>query len=45
MAYVNESELGLTVRVLGVAAVTFKVTGTDFGLPVEPAAVIVTVPL
>ena len=38
------SAAGLTVRV-GVAAVTFKVTGTDLGLPLEPAAVMVTEPL
>ena len=38
------SEEGLTVRV-GAADDTFKVTGTVFGLPVEPAAVMVTEPL
>ena len=40
----KESEAGLTVRV-GAPCVTFKVTGTVFGLPLEPAAVIVTEPL
>jgi hypothetical protein len=42
--YAKLSEAGLTVSV-GAAAVTLKVTGTVFGLPVEPAAVIVTEPL
>jgi len=38
------SEEGVTVRVGG-AGVTVKVTGTVFGLPVEPGAVMVTDPL
>jgi hypothetical protein len=38
------SEAGLTVKV-GVAGVTVRVTGTVFGLPVEPVAAIVTEPL